>query len=105
MVKYVILLKRRDSMDRETFLKAWKEGHLPIIKQLPGVRKIELHAVADAPNYPSAYDGMGLLWFDSVEAALAAFASPVGQAARQDTPRFADSTGAMRFFVDVLEEN
>jgi uncharacterized protein (TIGR02118 family) len=103
MVKYVILLKRLDSLDKESFLKRWREGHLPIISQLPGIRKIELHAIANAPNYPSDYDGMGLLWFDSVEAALAAFASPAGQAARQDTPRFADSTGAMRFFVEELE--
>jgi len=103
MVKYVILLKRLESIDRETFLKMWREGHLPIISQLPGVRKIELHAMLDAPNYPPEYDGLGMLWFDSVEAALAAFASPVGQAARQDTPRFADSSGAMRFFVEEWE--
>lgn len=103
MVKYVILLKKRASIDRETFLKMWREGHLPIISQLPGVHKIELHATVDTPDYPSDYDGVGMLWFDSVEAALSAFASPIGQAARQDTPRFADSTGALRFFVEELE--
>ncbi|SRR5258708_6091574 len=103
MVKYVILLKRLDSLDKESFLKHWREGHLPIISQLPGIRKIELHAIVNAPNYRSDYDGMGLLWFESVEAALTAFASPAGQAARQDTPRFADSAGAMRFFVEEFE--
>ena len=103
MVKYVILLKRRDSVDKETFLKQWQEGHLPIIRQLPGIRKIELHEIVNTPNYPSDYDGIGLLWFDSVEAALAAFASPFGQTARQDTPRFANSAGAMRFFAKDLE--
>jgi len=102
MVKYVILMKKAASIDHETFLKMWREGHLAIIRQLPGLRKIELHALVDAPNYPSSYDGMGMLWFDSVEAALAAFASPIGQAARQDTARFADSSGAMRFFVEEL---
>jgi uncharacterized protein (TIGR02118 family) len=103
MVKYTILLKRRDSIDRATFLNLWREGHVPLLRQLPGVRKIELHEVIDAPNYPAAYDGLGMLWFDSVEGALAAFASPAGQAARQDTPRFADSSAAMRFFVEELE--
>ncbi len=103
MVKYTILLKRHDSIDRATFLKLWREGHLPIISRLPGVRKIELHEVIDVPNYPAQYDGLGILWFDSVEAALAAFASPAGQAARQDTPRFADSSAALRFFVEELE--
>ena len=102
MVKYVILLKRLDSIDRKTFLKRWQEGHLPILRQLPGIRKIELHEIVNAPNYPSVYDGMGLLWFDSVEAALAAFASPNGQAARQDTPHFANSVEAVRFFVELL---
>lgn len=104
MVKYVVLLKKHASIDRETFLKLWREGHLPIISQLPGVRKIELHALVGVPDYPSDYDGMGMLWFDSVEAALAAFASPIGQAARQDTPRFADSASAKRFFVEELEQ-
>jgi uncharacterized protein (TIGR02118 family) len=103
MVKYVVMLKRLASLDQEAFLKTWREDHLPIISQLPGVRKIELHAVVDAPNYPSNFDGVGMLWFDSVEAALAAFASPTGQGARQDTARFADSSGAMRFFVEALE--
>jgi uncharacterized protein (TIGR02118 family) len=103
LVKYTILLRRRESIDRQTFLKLWREGHLPIISQLPGVRKIELHEIIDAPNYPAQYDGLGMLWFDSVEDALAAFASPAGQAARQDTPRFADSAAALRFFVEELE--
>jgi uncharacterized protein (TIGR02118 family) len=103
MVKYVILLKRRDPLDKQTFLELWQEGHLPILRQLPGIRKIELHEIVNTPNYPSDYDGIGLLSFDSVEAALAAFATPIGQAARQDTPRFADSAGAMRFFVTDLE--
>ncbi len=104
MVKYVVLLKKLDSLDRETFLNRWQEGHLPILSQLPGVRKIELHATLGVPDYPSVYDGIGMLWFDSVEAALAAFASPIGQAARQDTPRFADSANAKRFFVEELEQ-
>jgi uncharacterized protein (TIGR02118 family) len=103
MVKYTILLKRRGTIDRATFLRLWREDHLPLISQLPGVQKIELHEVVDVPNYPSDYDGLGMLWFDSVEAALAAFASPEGQAARQDTPRFADSGAALRFFVEVME--
>ena len=64
MVKYTILLKRRDGIDHATFLKLWQEGHLPILKQLPGIRKIELHEVERTSNYPSDYDGMGLLsWF------------------------------------------
>ena|SRR5579864_5435976 len=103
MVKYVILLKRRDSLDRDAFLEQWREGHLALLRQLPGIRKIELHEIVNTPNYPSAYDGIGILTFDSVEAALAAFASPLGQTVRQDTPRFADSAGAMRFFARDLE--
>lgn len=103
MVKYVILLKRSDSLDRDTFLEQWREGHLAILRQLPGIRKIEMHEIVNTPNYPSDYDGIGLLSFDSVEAALAAFASPIGRAARQDTQRFADSAGAMRFFAKDME--
>jgi len=53
--------------------------------------------------YPPAYDGIGLLTFDSVDAALEAFAAPAGQAARQHTATFADSAGALRFFAEALE--
>jgi len=41
--------------------------------------------------------------FPSLIEELVEVASPAGQAARQDTPRFADSAGAMRFFVEELD--
>ena len=103
MIKYVILLKRRPEIDHATFLKIWREEHTPILQQLPGIRSIELNSTLDVPNYAPDYDGIGLLTFDSMDAANAAFAGPAGQAARQHTPTFADSANAMRFFAEPLE--
>jgi len=102
MVKYVVLLKRRPDLGRATFLKTWQEEHLPIIQKLPGLRRVELNATVEAAGYVPDYDGIGVLWFDSVEAALEAFQSPQGLAARQDTPRFADPDSAVRFFAHEL---
>ena len=104
MIKYVILLKRRPDIDHATFLRIWHDEHVPLLRQLPGIRGIELLDTLDVPDYVSGYDGVGLLSFDSMEAATAAFASPAGQAARRHTPTFADSSGALRLFAHVLED-
>lgn len=104
MVKYVVLLKRRPELDRETFRRLWQEEHLPLIRTLPGLRQVELNLATEAANYPPPYDGVGILWFDSVDAALAAFQSPQGQTVRQHTPTFADTSSVIRMFAEALEE-
>jgi uncharacterized protein (TIGR02118 family) len=103
-VKYVVLLKRRPELDRETFRRLWQEEHLPLIRTLPGLRQVELNLTTEVANYPPQFDGVGILWFDSVDAALAAFQSPQGQTVRQHTPTFADSAAAIRMFATSLEE-
>jgi uncharacterized protein (TIGR02118 family) len=104
MVKYVVLVKRRPELDRETFRRLWQDEHLPLIRALPGLRRVELNLATEVANYPPQFDGVGILWFDSVDAALAAFQSPQGQTVRQHTPTFADSGAAIRMFVTSLEE-
>lgn len=100
MVKYVVLLNRRADLDRDAFLKRWHEGHLPLLEKLPGLRRCVLSSGVSAEGYQAPFDGMGELWFDSVEAALSAFNTPEGQAARRDTPEFADPDSVVRFFVE-----
>ena len=104
MVKYVVLLKRRPEIDHDTFMKEWQGAHLDLIKQLPGLRRCVLNDPISVPNYAPDFDGLGILWFDSVEAAFEAFASPQGQATRQDTPRFADPDSVIRFFAEEVED-
>ncbi len=99
MVKYVVLLRRGQDVSHEEFLRHWRDVHAPLILKLPGLRRVSLHPVVPAPGYSPPFDGLGELWFDSVEGALAAFNTEEGRATRADTPTFADSTAAVRLFV------
>lgn len=103
MIRYVVLVKRRADVDRDAFLRRWTEEHAALIARLPGLRRYQFGPTVDVPGYEPGYDGIGQLWFDSAEAALEAFRSPEGQAARADTPRFADTDAIQRFFAEDPE--
>lgn len=104
MVKYIVLLNRRSDIDKKTFLERWHKGHLPLLENLPGLKRCVLSSSISTPDYESLFDGMGELWFESVDAALDAFNTPAGEAARRDTPEFADPDSVVRFFVEELYE-
>ncbi len=100
MVKYVVLLRRREGVSAEQFREHWLTIHRSLVEQLPGLRGYTLSPTIPRSDYPPAFDGVGELWFDSAEAALHAFQSEAGRATRADTPNFADSAEAVRFFAD-----
>jgi uncharacterized protein (TIGR02118 family) len=91
MIQEIVLLRRRPGMDRDEFLRHWREIHGPLAAKLPGLRKyVQAHVIPDPSQADPAYDGIAELWFDSPEAFPAAIASPEGQAARADFPNFLD---------------
>jgi uncharacterized protein (TIGR02118 family) len=75
MIKRVSLVRRRDGMSREEFLAHWLGPHADIVRQLPGLRGLRFGIVQRWTPDDAAWDGVGELWFDSVEAADAAFAT------------------------------
>lgn len=99
MIKYVVLLRRRTDITRETFCKHWLANHLSLVKQLPGLRAYVFSPSMDVEDYAASYDGVGELWFDDIESAMAAFQSETGQRVRADTATFADSEHALRLFT------
>jgi uncharacterized protein (TIGR02118 family) len=102
MVKVVVLLTRREGMSREEFERYWREQHLPLVAQLPGLRRLVVNYVLPDPNDPApAYDGVAEDWFDDLQAHDAALASPQGQAVLADAPNFLDMT---RFQLMIVEE-
>jgi uncharacterized protein (TIGR02118 family) len=83
MVKLISLIKRKEGMSREEFARWAIEEHAPIGKRMPGLRQYRMNILrADQPE--SDFDGVFELWFDSIEALDAAFASDVGAQARDD---------------------
>lgn len=106
MVKLVFCLKRLPHLSREEFQRHWRERHAPLVREAApalGIRRyVQVHTLAHALNErfragrggPEEYDGVAELWFDSVEALVAAGATPEGRAAGkrllEDEKRFID---------------
>lgn len=99
MVKLVALLKRKEGLTREAFAEWWITHHAPIAKQLPGLRGYRINLTMPSEDEPM-FDGTAELWFDSVEAMEAAFASPIGVKAGED----ADAHTRLRVHL-YTEEN
>lgn len=73
--------------------------HVPIAKQIPGLRKYEVSRGAIAtPAGPARFHLIATLHFDDLQAVAAAFASPQGQAAAADVAKFATGGAEMMFF-------
>ena len=75
MIKRVSLVRRKPGMSREEFLAHWMGPHAEIVSQLPGLRGLRFGAVLRWTPEEAAWDGVGEVWFDSVEAAERAFST------------------------------
>lgn len=89
--KHVGLITKRADMTFEEFVAYWTDVHSAIARDLPGLQRYVINPI-DRRLYPdSPIDGFSELWFDSIEAAQTAFASPQGQLAYDDVPNFAEN--------------
>lgn len=74
MVKFIILLRKRQEMSHEEFVAYHKTRHAPLFSSLPEVQQyvrkyVQCHVVsALLPGLPPPqYDGTTELWFDDVD--------------------------------------
>ena len=94
MIKLIALLKRKPGMDREQFTRRWLDEHIKLSSKMPGLRGYFINIAID--HQPEGdcvepiYDGTAELWWDSVEAMEAAFASEEGKIAGIDADKFAE---------------
>lgn len=89
MVKMVALYRRPS--DRAAFLEHYERVHLPLARQLPGLRRVEVNHFFDARGGDADPFLMAELFFDSKEAMFASLASPQGKASGRDLQEFAGS--------------
>lgn len=75
MIKRVSLVRRKEGTSRGEFLAHWMGPHAEIVRRLPGVRGLRFGVVKQWSPEEAAWDGVGEVWFDSIESAHAAFAS------------------------------
>ncbi|MBC7806179.1 MAG: EthD domain-containing protein [Akkermansiaceae bacterium] len=101
MVKFTILLKKRQDLTQEEFVRHHKNEHAPLFKSLPEVQQyvrkyVQGHTqpVALPGMPPSAYDGTTELWFDDIEAIGKLFTAPrYMEIIRPDEEKFLDLRG------------
>lgn len=104
MIKLVYCVSRKPGLSDEDFFHYWEHTHGRIGIRIPGLRKlVQSHAIkvpgdARVPDY----DGMAELWFDDVEALLAARQSPEWKASTEDESNFIDHSRVSYF---VSEEH
>ena len=120
MIKMIIEVWRRKDLTPEQFETHWRGPHADLVrKQAPvtgarryvqnyNLRAPEVEALAKARGWSTASpDGVAELWYDSVEALIAARTSPEGLAAREeimaDEALFCDGT-AIRMLIATDRE-
>ena len=98
-----VVVMYKTPKDAAAFDKHYSEIHIPIAKKLPGLRKYELSSgLVATPAGPSGFHLIATLYFDSMAAIQAAFASAEGKAAAADVQKFATG-GADMILFDTKE--
>jgi uncharacterized protein (TIGR02118 family) len=87
MVKLIALYRKPQNV--EEFDRHYDEVHTPLVKKMPGLRKLEITRITGAPIGGTPYHLMAEMYFDSLDAMNAANASPEGKATARDLMSFA----------------
>lgn len=81
MVKMMIFLKRRPDLSHASFARWWLDQHRPMAERLPGLRRHCFNLLPEG----SPYDAVVEQWFDTEEAADAAYAGATGRDVAADS--------------------
>ncbi len=104
VIKVIVLLPRRADKSPEAFAQYAKETHLPLVRALPGLRRLVVSRVLPDPDGPPpVYDAVAEDWFDDAAALTAALASPEGQAVFADAPNFLEMEKVQFLVVEERE--
>ena len=100
MVKLIALYKTPD--DADAFDRHYADVHTPLVRKMPGLRKLEIAKITGAPIGEPKHYLIAEMYFDSKDALDTALASPEGKATARDLMSFA-STLVTMFFAEVKE--
>ena len=116
MIKLVFVIRRREDMSAEEFHRYWLEEHGPLarglLEELGARRYVQTHtldsdlnaAFAESRGTLEAYDGLAEIWWDSLDALVAAAGSEEGQRANEtlteDEARFIDFQRSAVFLTE-----
>jgi uncharacterized protein (TIGR02118 family) len=98
MVRFLVLYNK--PADPAAFDRHYREVHIPLVKQMPGLRRYTVSRGVSAGRGDGFYLVAELDW-DDMAALKQAFQSPAGQAASADVPTFATAgSQSMTFEVE-----
>jgi len=100
MVRFLVLYNMPE--DPAEFDRYYRDVHIPLAKSLPGLRRYTISRDVTLIRGSEAFYLIAALDFDDRAALENAFASPEGQAAARDVPKFA--TGGSHSMVYDLED-
>ena len=106
MVKLIELIKRKEGITHEEFMRYWSEKHGPLIaRTIPGLKRyIQNHPIVLSQGKDPPLDGIAELWFDDLKAwrrSAEWFLGDEGKEAREDAEKFVDRR---KLVVLVCEE-
>lgn len=87
MVKLVALYRK--SADPTAFDKAYFETHIPLVKKIPGLRRVDVARVTGAPRGEPEYYMLAEMYFDDKATMDRAMASPENMEAGKNLMSFA----------------
>ena len=88
--------------DPQLFDKQYWKDHIPIAKQMPGLRKYTVHKVVTAPRGEPAYYQVAELEFDNMDSLKNAISSQAGKDSGRHGMKIA--TGGMTFLYAESKE-
>jgi uncharacterized protein (TIGR02118 family) len=99
MIKLVYCITKKPGLSDEDFFRYWQEIHGPIGARIPHLRKLtQSHRLTIPGDSRSPdFDGMAELWFDDIDALLAARKSPEWKTSTDDEANFTDPDKAAYF--------
>jgi len=95
MVKFIALYKKPADVD--AFEKHYNEVHVPLVKKMPGLKRVEVAHMTGSPGGEPAFYMIAGLYFDSKNAMFDALNSDEGKAAAKDVMGFAGDIVTMMF--------
>jgi len=101
MVKLIALYKKPS--DIQAFEEHYKNNHTPLVKKMPGLKKLEVSKITSAIGGESKFHLLAEMYFENEDALNAAMASPEGKAAGKDLMDFAGDV--VQMMVAEVTEN
>ncbi len=103
MVKFIVLYSTPE--DPVAFERHYRDVHIPLVKQMPGLRRYTIGRHVPAPGGGKPYYLIAELEWDTMDSLQKARQSPQGQATAQDAASLVRSTGtSFRSMAYEVEE-